>query len=204
MSNPAWDATAPNHDALRARPIQAAATDRQPGSRSPSSDASTSPSLRAAVGARAPWRELSLDGVRLAFNDEGRGEALVCLHAIGHGAGDFAGFCERQRSRHRVLALDWPGHGRSAVDRVAPSSGRYADLLARFLDALGLDSPILVGNSIGGAAALRVAAARPQRVRAVVVANPGGLVPYGLAKRAFTGAVAGFFALGTRRPRWYP
>jgi pimeloyl-ACP methyl ester carboxylesterase len=70
--------------------------------------------------------------------------------------------------------------------------------------ALGLGRVILLGNSIGGAAALRVAAARPERVRAVVAANPGGLVPHAAHKRVVTRAVAAFFAQGVRRARWYP
>jgi len=164
----------------------------------------SAPPLRAALGASDPCREVTLDGVRVTFDDEGRGQTVVCLHAIGHGARDFATFRERNRHRYRVLALDWPDHGRSAPDRIEPSSARYGEILAMFLDALVLDRPLLLGNSIGGAAALRVAAARPDRVRAVVVANPGGLVPHALSKRLVTGAVAGFFALGKPASRWYP
>jgi pimeloyl-ACP methyl ester carboxylesterase len=158
---------------------------------------------RAAVGA-APGRTVEVDGVRLAYDDEGRGETIVCTHAVGHGAGDFAGFRARHRDRFRVVALDWPGHGRSAGDRVPTGSARYGELLARALDALGIERTILLGNSIGGAAALRVAAARPERIRGVVAANPGGLVPDGVQKRVFTRAVARFFAAGARGARWYP
>jgi 4,5:9,10-diseco-3-hydroxy-5,9,17-trioxoandrosta-1(10),2-diene-4-oate hydrolase len=145
-----------------------------------------------------------VDGLRLAYDDEGAGDAIVCLHAIGHGAGDFAGFLARHRGRFRVIALDWPGQGRSEADRVPPSSARYAALLGAFLDSIGLERAILLGNSIGGAAALRLAAARPAAVRAVVAANPGGLVRHGLRKRLFTRAVAGFFARGPAGAPWHP
>ena len=158
---------------------------------------------RAAVGAGAACRYLEVDGVQLAYADDGTGDALVCLHAIGHGAGDFAGFRTRHRDRFRVIALDWPGQGRSADDRVPPSATRYAALLEGLLDGLGLDRVILLGNSIGGAAALRVAAARPQRIRGVVAANPGGLVADGMQKRLFTRAVASFFSRGARGAWWY-
>jgi 4,5:9,10-diseco-3-hydroxy-5,9,17-trioxoandrosta-1(10),2-diene-4-oate hydrolase len=164
---------------------------------------SAASAARAAVGASAACRVVEIDGVRLAYDDEGAGEAVVCLHAIGHGAGDFAAFRSRHRDRHRVIALDWPGQGRSGDDHVAPSSTRYADLLAGFLDALRLERVILLGNSIGGAAALRVAAVRPRGIRGVVAANPGGLVADGRQKRLFTAAVAGFFARGARGAWWY-
>ena len=40
------------------------------------------------VGATPPWRDVVVDGVRLAVDDAGDGPAIVCLHAIGHGAAD--------------------------------------------------------------------------------------------------------------------
>lgn len=166
--------------------------------------APTVSAARAAVGASPAHRSIVVDGVRLAYDDEGSGEVVVCLHALAHGAGDFAGFRTRHRDRRRVVALDWPGQGRSADDHQPPSSARYADLLAGVLDGLRLERVVLLGNSIGGGAALRLAAARPDRVRGVIAANPSGLVAHGLQKRLFARAVAGFFARGARGAAWYP
>src|SRR5205823_1809781 len=55
------------------------------------------PMLRGEVGAAAPFNEIEVGGVRLAYNDEGYGPAVVCLHAIGHGARDYAGLRLRLR-----------------------------------------------------------------------------------------------------------
>lgn len=161
---------------------------------------------RAAVGAAAPWKEAVIDGVRLAYDDEGQGPPLVCLHAIGHGASDFAGIRGRLRGGYRVIALDWPGHGCSAVDHETPSARRYAELLCGFLNALRIERVVLLGNSIGGAAALRFAAENPTRVRALVLANPGGLDRGGggAMNRVVTRLMAAFFAAGGRGARWYP
>jgi pimeloyl-ACP methyl ester carboxylesterase len=160
---------------------------------------------RAALGATAPWKHVVVDGVTLAFDDEGSGPALVCLHAIGHGAADFARIRARLRGRHRVLALDWPGHGNSAADQLPTSAVRYADLLGGFLDAAGVEHPVLLGNSIGGAAAIRYAAAHPDRVRALILENPGGLAPAddSLARTVLAG-MARFFAGGARGAWWFP
>jgi pimeloyl-ACP methyl ester carboxylesterase len=159
---------------------------------------------RRAVGARDG--EVTIDGVRLAYDDEGKGPPLVCLHAIGHGASDFAGLRRRLAGRYRVIALDWPGHGASDDDRVRASAGRYTLLLAGVLDALGVERPIILGNSIGGAVAIRFAAAHPDRIRALVLANPGGLDRGGGGRlnRAVTRTMARFFAAGARGARWYP
>jgi 4,5:9,10-diseco-3-hydroxy-5,9,17-trioxoandrosta-1(10),2-diene-4-oate hydrolase len=161
-------------------------------------------SARAALGATAPWREVAVDGVRLACDDDGRGPAVVCLHAIGHGASDFAGLRHRLAPRRRVVALDWPGQGNSGPDREPPTARRYAALVAGLLDALGIDRAVLVGNSIGGAAAIRVAAAEPARVRGLVLANPGGLDAPDRLSAAVVGAMAAFFAAGARGAWWWP
>lgn len=161
------------------------------------------PGARAALGA-APGHEAHVDGVRLAYDDEGEGHPIVCLHAIGHGASDFRRLRERLRARFRVIAVDWPGQGSSGEDHVAPSAERYAELLAGLLDALALQRVTLIGNSIGGAVALRYAAAHPNRVARLVIENCGGLDRPDWLSRAVIAGMVRFFAAGTRRARWYP
>lgn len=161
--------------------------------------------LRAALGADpTSGRAVDIDGVRLAFDDEGQGPLVLCLHSIAHGASDYAPLRERLRGRCRVIALDWPGHGRSGEDRVPASAARYADVAERFADALGLRDVVLVGNSIGGAVAIRLAAKRPDLVRALVLADAGGLDRVDALTRFVTRAMARFFAAGVRGARWFP
>jgi pimeloyl-ACP methyl ester carboxylesterase len=85
---------------------------------------STEMPQRLQVGATAPARDVVVDGVRLAVDDTGDGPAIVCLHAIGHGASDFARLHHRLTPGWRVVAPDWPGQGRSAPDREPPRSSR--------------------------------------------------------------------------------
>ena len=63
---------------------------------------------------------------------------------------------------------------------------------------------MLLGNSIGGAAALAYTAAHPADVRALVLVDSGGLVPVRTVARLFTSAMASFFAAGARGARWFP
>lgn len=160
--------------------------------------------LRAEVGARAP-RRVSVDGVELAYDDAGSGPPIVCLHAIGHGARDFERLATRFGQRYRVVALDWPGQGRSGGDPQPPTAARYAELLAGFLAAARIERPVLLGNSIGGAASIRYAAQHPEDVRALVLENPGGLAPIddAVARNALALMVR-FFAAGARGARWFP
>jgi 4,5:9,10-diseco-3-hydroxy-5,9,17-trioxoandrosta-1(10),2-diene-4-oate hydrolase len=159
---------------------------------------------RHAVGASAARRFVVVDGVRLAYDDVGSGPAVVCLHAIGHGAGDFAHLASRLRGRHRVVALDWPGQGRSDPDREPPTSRRYARLLAEFLAAVDVGPVVLIGNSIGGGTAIRHAAAHARGVRGLVLANSSGLDRVDAVTRVASGLMARFFRAGARGARWFP
>jgi pimeloyl-ACP methyl ester carboxylesterase len=144
-----------------------------------------------------------VDGVKLAYRDSsGGGTPLLCLHAIGHDGGDFDGLAARLPGR-RVIALDWPGQGGSATDRVPPDAGRYQELLVGFLDGMGLGEVVLIGNSIGGATALGLAAAAPRRVRALVLLNPGGLDRGGWLARVSIRCMVAFFTAGARGARWF-
>jgi pimeloyl-ACP methyl ester carboxylesterase len=143
---------------------------------------SPTPPRRLALAVAEPRRIIEVDGVPIAIHDSdpsGAKPAIVCLHAIGHGGGDFAAFAQAFQDRFRVITVDWPGHGASGDDAQPASARHYAALLVGLLDALGLDRPVLFGNSIGGAAAIAVAEAHPDRVRALVLCNPGGLDPGG-------------------------
>jgi pimeloyl-ACP methyl ester carboxylesterase len=160
------------------------------------------PSFRSLVGSRG-GQSVVVDGVRLVYDDVGTGPVIVCLHAIGHGAGDYRPFARTMASEHRVIALDWPGHGSSQSDRVPTSASRYAELLEGFLAALDLRRVIVIGNSIGGAAALELAAKHPERVRALVVANPGGTFRRSAFTRLFITMMSRFFGAGARGAFWY-
>lgn len=158
---------------------------------------------RQALGALPPYHELEVRGVRLAYNDDGRGPAVVCLHAIGHGGSDYRRVSEALRSRYRVIALDWPGHGHSDADSEAASPWRYADLLEGFLEQLGIERVVLVGNSIGGGAALRYTAAHLQHVRGLVLCNPQGLDRLGGLAPMICRSMARFFSAGVRGKNWF-
>lgn len=77
---------------------------------------------------------------------------------------------------YRVLVPDMPGYGRSSKD--LDESDPFGDLaifVRGLLDTLDVQKAHLVGNSYGGAAALRLALDRPDRVEKLVLMGPGGI-----------------------------
>jgi pimeloyl-ACP methyl ester carboxylesterase len=138
---------------------------------------------RSAVGAQQPSRVV-LHGISISYSDSGgSGPVVICLHAIGHGARDFEDLSRRLSPGYRVISRDFPNHGNSRADSQPASGTRYTEILAQFIDELHLPTVVLLGNSIGGAVSIRYASLYPERVKAMVLCDSGGLGPPGLYRR---------------------
>ena len=115
---------------------------------------------------------------RVAYSDTGSGPVLVLLHATLHDRHDYDPVLSTLASSHRVIALDWPGHGES--DAVAGGQQVTASLLADVLEEVVVDKDQrdlrLIGNSVGGFAAARLAIRHPRRVAGLVLVDNGGFV----------------------------
>lgn len=157
--------------------------------------------LRFEIGVPADSQVIVAGGVRLAVARQGEGFPVVCLHAIGHGGRDFEAFTRTMKDRFEIIRIDWPGQGRSGLDAQAPTAHRYAALLADVLAQLKISDPIIIGNSIGGAAAIIYASKNP--VRALVLCDPGGIFEVTPALERLCRLFARFFNAGTRRAWWY-
>jgi len=155
------------------------------------------------VGAGAQCRTVAAGGVAIAWEERGQGLPVVAMHAIGHGSRDYELVAERLSAHARFIAFDWPGHGRSDSDPQPVSVGRYVEVLAGFLDALHIERAVLVGNSIGGAAALAFAARFPARVAALVLADPGGLRPIDALALRVCRLMARLGRAGARQASWH-
>lgn len=115
-----------------------------------------------------------VDGV--AVHVTGSGPGIVLLHANGGDHRDFAAIGPDLARTRTVYAVDWPGHGES--DPVADVTAcAFAELLPTVLEGLDCGPVVLLGNSVGGFAALRTAIARPDLVHKLVLVNPGGFTP---------------------------
>ena len=122
---------------------------------------------------------VNVAGKPMFVAEAGDGLPVVMLHGGGPGASGVANYSRNIDSlaeHFRVIVPDMPGYGRSAkgVDQSDPF-GYLADMIRGLLDELGIGTACLVGNSYGGAAALRLALDTPQRVGKLVLMGPGGI-----------------------------
>ncbi|HRI07016.1 MAG TPA: alpha/beta fold hydrolase [Nannocystaceae bacterium] len=100
---------------------------------------------------------------------------IVVLHGFGASATSFGPVLARLRHQsRRLVAPEAPGHGFSRGVRgdltVHGAFEAVTDFLVRTID----EPALLFGNSLGGAMAIRFAAAHPERVRGLVLSSPAG------------------------------
>jgi pimeloyl-ACP methyl ester carboxylesterase len=140
-------------------------------------------------------REATLVHGRVRFVDEGQGPVLLLLHGLGGNWQSWQANIGGLARRHRVIAPDLPGFGSSDPFPDAVSMSSYADTIVEFLDTLGVESAVLVGNSMGGLLSIEAAVRHPERVRATVLACSGGIPLSTLRHRAVL--IPGSLALNT-------
>jgi pimeloyl-ACP methyl ester carboxylesterase len=99
---------------------------------------------------------------------------VVMLPAGAHSRRDFDELRALLPERFRTIAIDWPGHGDSPAAKDPCSAMRFADLAEGAVAKLAPQGAIVLGNSVGGFAAARLAIRRPELVRGLVVLDGGG------------------------------
>jgi len=122
------------------------------------------------------------DDLRLHYHEAGVGNdtTIVLLHGGGPGASSWSNFAKNipvLAQRFHVLAVDQPGYGRSDKPTEHPQYFVHsASALKDLLDTLGITDRVhLLGNSLGGGAAVRFALDYPERAGRLVLMGPGGL-----------------------------
>jgi 2-hydroxy-6-oxo-octa-2,4-dienoate hydrolase len=122
---------------------------------------------------------IDANGVKTNYLEAGAGPPVVLVHGSGPGVTAYANWrlvIPALSERFRVIAPDMVGFGFSErPDGADYSVQTWADQVVGLLDALGLDKASIVGNSFGGAIALKVASQHPDRVDKLVLMGSMGV-----------------------------
>jgi pimeloyl-ACP methyl ester carboxylesterase len=118
---------------------------------------------------------IDVNGARIHYIERGTGAVtLLLVHGLGGNAMHFThSVVERLARDFRVVVMERPGSGYSTrAASAAAGPVAQAETVAAFIRALGLDRPVLVGHSLGGAISLATAVAHPSLVRALALIAP--------------------------------
>ena len=116
-----------------------------------------------------------IDGMQVHYRIEGDGEPLVLIHGTGAMLQTWDAWTTILSPHYQIIRMDIPAFGLTGprADGVYNDS-MYVDFIEKFTGKLGIDSFHLAGNSLGGLIAWKYAAAYPQKVKKLILVDPGG------------------------------
>lgn len=126
----------------------------------------------------------------VACDVRGDGEAVVLLPSGAHDHHDYDELRALLPAHLRSISLDWPGHGSSPAAEKPASAMLFADVAEEVVSQLAPEGAVVVGNSVGGFAAARLAVRRPELVRGLVIVDGGGFAGRPPHVRAFCALMA--------------
>ena len=119
-----------------------------------------------------------VDGLRVRYADRGSGDSVVLLiHGFGGDLDNWLFNLDTLAEKHRTLALDLPGHGESGKTIPEPSLKGLAKFVSKFLEVVDVPSAHIVGHSMGGAIAIKLAMDNPESVKSLGLIGSAGLGP---------------------------
>lgn len=118
---------------------------------------------------------VTIDGNRIHYRDEGRGEVIVLLHGTASSLHTWDQWTSGLTDRYRVIRMDLPGFGLTGPDR----NHRYevsddVNFLSEFLLQLNIPQAHFVGSSLGGRIAWQYALDYPDQVTSLTLMNALG------------------------------
>jgi pimeloyl-ACP methyl ester carboxylesterase len=129
-------------------------------------------------GMAVTHRRLDVAGVSTSLLEGGDGPPLVLVHGQGGFAEIMTPLVRMTADRYRVIAPDLPGMGRSTIVSGSVSGGRVIEWLTELIAKTCDQAPVVLGASMGGSIALRLAAARGRELSKVILVDSGSLGPF--------------------------
>jgi len=142
-------------------------------------------------------RTLDVAGTSTPVLEGGTGSPIVLLHGIGGFAEEWACVVPELVSSHRVVVPDLPGLGRSRLGSATLDAATVVEWLRQLIDQTCAEPPTLVGHSLGGGIAARLAIAHPDTIQGVVLEDSSSLGRF----RPALGLVVAIMRFGARPTR---
>lgn len=118
------------------------------------------------------WTECDVCGTIYYERTGSNKPPVVLVHGLSDSGECWQPVIDILQQEYEIMTWDAPGHGRSDVPRAGYTLDRYLDTLHDLILSLNIDKPILIGHSMGGLTASRLAARHPDIARAVILEDP--------------------------------
>jgi pimeloyl-ACP methyl ester carboxylesterase len=129
--------------------------------------------------------EAVVGGLRVHYEMQGQGETVVLLHGWASSLQPYRRLMDQLSSKYRVIALDFPGMGRSEEPKEPWDVDGFADFVLAFLEQFEVKKLSLVGHSYGGRVIIKLAnRALPFAIDKLVLVDSAGIRPAGSKKKS--------------------
>jgi haloalkane dehalogenase len=127
-------------------------------------------------------RYIEVNGLRIHYVDEGKGETIICLHGEPSWSFLYRKMITAMSKKHRVIAMDFVGFGKSDkfTEREEYTFKMHLDTLMGYIKAMDLKQITIVVQDWGGLIGLAAVAHMPERFARLVIMNTG--LPTGRGK----------------------
>ena len=116
-------------------------------------------------------------GFKLHYIEEGEGPDVLLLHGWGASVDSYKGVINALRDKCRLVALDFPGCGKSDLPKEPLDINCYVAIVMEFCSALKIRDPILVGHSHGGRVIMKLAGSGLMNPKKIVFIDAAGIKP---------------------------
>ena len=111
------------------------------------------------------------NGINLYYEIHGEGQPLLFIHGLGSSARDWELQVNEFANSYRVITFDLRGHGQSDKPAGPYHMALFAADTIGLLKGLGIESPHVVGLSLGGAVAFQMAVDAPSAIQSLTIVN---------------------------------
>lgn len=122
---------------------------------------------------------IKIDQIAVNYIEEGEGDVILLLHGWGANITLFKGIIGTLSERHRVIAPDMPGFGRTAEPPEPWYVDDYVDFIIKFLDRLQIREFSVIVHSFGGRVLFKLNAREnlPYMIKKAVLIDSAGIMP---------------------------
>ncbi len=126
---------------------------------------------------------VNIGGLNIEYSDCGEGTPVLLLHGWGASFDTYRGVINTLKDRCRVVAVNFPGCGRSDTMETPWTLDDYCDFVLKFMEEVNLENPIIFGHSHGGRVTLKLTAEGLVKPPKIVLIDSAGLIPVKSARQ---------------------
>lgn len=121
--------------------------------------------------------EITIDNLKINYEEKGEGDPVLMLHGWGSSVVPFTNIINLLSTKYRVIAVDFPGCGKSETMKEPWTVDTYADFTVKLCKELHIENPILIGHSHGGRVIMKLVGEKMIEPKKVIFLDSAGLIP---------------------------